>query len=175
MVGMKVPVEPLSRPTFYFETEDHIGMVPLTKDSSGVMFRPEGAGYATGLTRPDAAHGFHWDIGALEHDYFEETIWPALAHRVPAFESLKVRRSWAGHYAMNRLDGNAIVGAWDGELDNFYVAIGFSGAGLQKGPAIGRALTELVLLGRYQTIDLSRLSYRRVVANEPLLEVGFKA
>ena len=76
---------------------------------------------------------------------------------------------------MNRLDGNAIVGPWTGTLDNFYVAIGFSGAGLQKGPAVGRALTELLLQGQYRTIDLTRLSYRRVEANEPLHEVGFKA
>ena len=175
LVDMYVPVEPLSRPTFHFESEESVGVVPLTKDSSGVMFRPEGTGYATGLTRPGVAGGFHWEVGSLEYDYFEQRIWPALAHRVPVFERIKVRRSWAGHYAMNRLDGNAIVGPWAGELDNFYVAIGFSGAGLQKGPAIGRALTELLLHGHYQTIDLTRLSYRRVIANEPLHEVGFKA
>ena len=76
---------------------------------------------------------------------------------------------------MNRFDGNAIIGPWTGTLDNFYVAIGFSGAGLQKGPAVGRALTELLTQGRYQTIDLQRLSYDRVRVGQPLLEVGFKA
>ena len=175
MLGMPVPVEPLSRPTFYFETEDPLGPIPLTKDSGGVMFRPEGGGFATGLTRSSVPGGFNWEIGQAEHDHFEADLWPALAHRVPAFERLKVKRSWAGHYAMNRLDGNAIIGPWRGGLENFYVAIGFSGAGLQKGPAIGRALTELLLHGQYQTIDLTRLSYQRVIDNEPLREVGFTA
>ena len=175
MVGMDVPIVPLSRPTFYFEAEDELGMIPLTKDTSGVMFRPEGGGYATGLTRADAPAGFKWDVDQTEHNDFMEVLWPAIAHRVPSFERIKLKRSWAGHYAMNRFDGNAIIGPWTGTLDNFYVAIGFSGAGLQKGPAVGRALTELLTQGRYQTIDLQRLSYDRVRVGQPLLEVGFKA
>lgn len=175
MVGMAVPVEPLSRPTFHFDVAEPVGEVPLTKDSSGVMFRNEGAGYATGLTRADAPGGFQWDVEQPDHDEFESVIWPALAHRVPAFETVKLRRAWAGHYAMNRFDGNPIIGAWTGRLDNFFFALGFSGAGLQKAPAVGRALTELLVHGQYQTLDLSRLSYQRVLDDKPLLEVGFKA
>ena len=175
MVGMSIPVEPLPRPTFYFEVRESLGPLPLTKDLTGVSFRTEGNGFATGLTRPGADRGFHWDVGEAEHALFESELWPALAHRVPAFEELKVQRTWAGHYAYNRLDGNTIIGPWIGGLSNFYIATGFSGAGLQKGPAIGRAMTELLLEGSYQTIDLSRLSYQRVIDNAPLVEVGFKA
>lgn len=76
LVGMKVPVVPLSRPTFYFEADDDLGALPLTKDTSGVMFRPEGDGYATGLTRPDASEGFKWDVDQSEHDDFMEGLWP---------------------------------------------------------------------------------------------------
>jgi FAD-dependent oxidoreductase domain-containing protein 1 len=175
MVGMPLPVEPLSRPTFYFELREPLGPLPLTKDPSGASFRTEGAGFAAGFTRPDAPGGFRWDVGEDDHDLFERVIWPRLAHRVPAFERLRVKRTWAGHYAWNRLDGNTIVGPWIGGLENFYVATGFSGAGLQKAPAIGRALTELLLEGRYRTLDLSRLSYQRVIDNAPLVETGFKA
>jgi glycine/D-amino acid oxidase-like deaminating enzyme len=175
MVGMDVPVAPLSRPTFYFETTETIGPTPLVKDPSGISFRTEGGGFATGLTRQDAAGEFAWEIGAREHAYFEEVMWPALAQRVPAFAALKVQRSWAGHYAMNQFDGNAIIGPWIGGLENFIVAVGFSGAGLQKGPAVGRALTELLLHGEYQSIDLHRLSYQRILDDKPLIEVGFKA
>jgi FAD-dependent oxidoreductase domain-containing protein 1 len=170
-----VPVAPLSRPTFYFESAEAVGPTPLVKDPSGVSFRTEGGGFATGLTRMDVAGEFEWEVGPREYTYFEEVVWPALAHRVPAFETLKVQRSWAGHYAMNLLDGNAIMGPWVGGLENFIVAVGFSGAGLQKGPAVGRALTELLLHGEYQSIDLHRLFYQRILDNKPLLEVGFKA
>jgi glycine/D-amino acid oxidase-like deaminating enzyme len=171
-IGLKFPVEPLSRSTFYAETREELETMPLTKDPSHVSFRQEGAGYTFGLTDADVPGGFNWDV---KHHLFDDIMWPAVAHRVPKFESLKVMRSWSGHYAYNRLDGNTIIGNWAGGLENYYFATGFSGAGLQKGPAIGRAMKELLLDGEYQTIDLSRMSYQRVLDNEPLLEEGFSA
>ena len=172
LIGLKFPVEPLSRSTFYAETREELETMPLTKDPSHVSFRQEGAGYTIGLTDVDVPGGFYWDV---KHHLFDDIMWPAVAHRVPKFESLKVMRSWSGHYAYNRLDGNTIIGNWSGGLENYYFATGFSGAGLQKGPAIGRAMKELLLDGEYQTIDLSRMSYQRVLDNEPLLEGGFSA
>ena len=172
MVGMKVPVEPLSRNTFYFETRNRVETMPLTKDPGGVAFRQEGAGFTAGQTDTDVPFGFDWEV---KHDMFDNRFWPALAHRVSAFEALQVKRGWAGHYAYNTMDGNTIIGKFIGGLDNFYVATGFTGAGLQKGPAIGRAMSELLLDGGYQTIDLARMSYQRVLDEEPLIEVGFAA
>lgn len=171
-IGLHFPVEPLSRSTFYVETREELETMPLTKDPSHVSFRQEGAGYTVGLTEVDVPGGFDWDV---KHHLFDDIMWPAVAHRVPKFESLKVMRSWSGHYAYNRMDGNTIIGNWSGGLENYYFATGFSGAGLQKGPAIGRAMKELLLDGGYQTIDLSRMSYQRVLDNEPLLEEGFSA
>ncbi|MDE0943306.1 MAG: FAD-binding oxidoreductase [Alphaproteobacteria bacterium] len=172
MVGMSVPVKPLSRNTFYFEIRGEIETMPLTKDPAGVAFRQEGGGFTGGLTDMNVPFGFDWEV---YHDKFETDFWPVLAHRIPAFEALQVKRGWAGHYAYNHMDGNTIIGKWIGGLDNFYIATGFTGAGLQKGPAIGRAMTELLLDGGYQTIDLSRMSYQRVIDEAPLMEIGFSA
>ncbi len=172
MVGMEVPVQPLSRNTFYFEIQGEVETMPLTKDPGGIAFRQEGAGFTVGLTDTDVAFGFNWEV---DHDLFESRFWPVLAHRVPAFEALQVKRGWAGHYAFNHMDGNTIIGKWIGGLDNFYIATGFTGAGLQKGPAIGRAMTELLLNGGYQTIDLTRMSFQRVIDENPLIEIGFTA
>jgi len=36
-------------------------------------------------------------------------------------------------------------------------------------------MKELLLDGGYQTIDLSRMSYKRVLDDAPLLELGFSA
>lgn len=171
-IGLKLPVKPLSRSTFYVETRAELENMPLTKDPSHVSFRKEGAGFTIGLTDVDVPGGFDWEV---KHHLFDDIMWPAVAHRVPKFESLKVMRSWSGHYAYNWMDGNTIIGDWPGGLGNYYFATGFSGAGLQKGPAIGRAMKELLLDGGYQTIDLSRLSYQRVLDDEPLLELGFSA
>ena len=59
-----------------------------------------------------------------------------------------------------------------GGLENFHVACGFSGHGLQQAPAVGRAMAELLLDGRFVTLDLSRMTYRRVIDNAPLHETG---
>ena len=93
---------------------------------------------------------------------------PASPSGCPAFEALKVKSAWAGHYDENTLDNNAILGPWVGGLENFHVALGFSGHGLMQAPAVGRGLCELLLHGRYQTLDLSRLGYRRILDGMPL-------
>ena len=167
-LGMKVPVAPLHRLTFYFEIREKLEAMPLTRHiSKNVSFRPQGAGYITGNTKYDEPPGFNWDV---DYNYFDEAIWPGLAERVPAFEALKVSGAWAGHYDQNSFDNNAILGPWAGVLDNFHIALGFSGHGLMQSPAVGRGLSELLLYGRYLTLDLSRMGYQRILDNKPLLD-----
>jgi len=50
------------------------------------------------------AFDFQW-----ERERFMDVIWPELAAFVPAFESLKLIRGWAGLYEVNTLDHNAII------------------------------------------------------------------
>lgn len=172
-LGMKVPVYPMHRLTFYFEIREKLEMMPLTRHiSKNVSFRPQGAGYITGNTKYDVAPGFNWEV---DYDYFDEAIWPGLAERVPAFEALKVSGAWAGHYDQNSFDNNAILGPWTGSLSNFHIALGFSGHGLMQAPAVGRGMSELLLYGRYQTLDLSRMRYQRILDNKPLLDEVPKA
>ena len=105
----------------------------------------------------------------VDHSFFEETIWPVLAARVPAFEEIRPGRAWAGHYDMNLFDHNAIVGPVPG-LDNLLVANGFSGHGLQQAPGVGRAIAEFIVHGRFRTLDLGVFGYERIAANRPLFE-----
>jgi FAD-dependent oxidoreductase domain-containing protein 1 len=167
-LGMKVPVAPLHRLTFYFEIREKLEPMPLTRHiSKNVSFRPQGAGYITGNTKYDEPPGFNWDV---DYSYFDEAIWPLLAERIPAFEALKVTGAWAGHYDQNSFDNNAILGPWIGGIENFHIALGFSGHGLMQAPAVGRGMSELLLHGRYQTLDLTRMGYRRILDDKPLLD-----
>lgn len=169
MVGMPLPIAPLRRMVYFFEIREELEPLPLVIDHSGMYFRPEGAGYLAGRADPDEVPGFNFEV---DYDYFEAVVWPLLAARVPAFEALKPGRAWACHYDTNTLDENLIIGPWTGGLENFHVACGLSGHGLQQAPAIGRAMAELILDGRFDTLDLSRMTYRRVIDNAPLRETN---
>lgn len=171
LAGLDIPVEPRKRCLFVFDCRTPLsGTVPLTIDTTGIFFRPEGQYYLTGCyPDPDPLADVN-DFDVI-HSEFDEVIWPALAERVPAFEAIKVVSSWAGHYDFCMLDHNAIVGPHP-EVTNFLFANGFSGHGLQQSPAIGRGLSELIIYGEYRSLDLGRLGYERVVENRPFLEEG---
>ena len=166
---MDEPVNPMRRFEHYVEIEEKLPPMPLLKDPARLVSRPEGPGYSVGLVDGKEPRGFNFDV---EPGYFERVVWPALAARIPAFESLKLKREWAGLYDENELDGNMILGNWPGRLENFIVACGFSGHGLMHTPAVGRAIAELVVHGGFETIDLTRMGYQRVLDNKPYPEAG---
>jgi glycine/D-amino acid oxidase-like deaminating enzyme len=169
MVGMSIPVAPLPRQTFYFDTRSALEPIPAVRDWSGISFRSEGPGYLSGWTRPADAGAFNWE---LDYSKFDEMLWPRLAELTPAFEAVKVQSGWVGHYDQCLLDGNPIISRWSDRLDNFIVTAGFSGHGMQHAPAVGRAVSELIVDGSYQTLDISRLGYDRVEVERPIPDPG---
>lgn len=169
MVGMPLPVSPLRRFEHYFTAGNPIERLPYVKDMARLAFRSEGVGFSGGLVDSGEPRGFNLDV---DHDYFERIVWPALAHRFPPLEAARCHRTWSGLYEQSELDGNPIVGNWKGRLDNFYVVSGFSGHGMMHAPAAGRAIAELIVHGRFATLDLARLGYERIERNEPYPEAG---
>ena len=167
--GVKLPVLPVKRQVFALDTAvKPTGPLPLTILPSGLYFRSEtGDLILLGKSFEEDPVGFDftWD-----DKRFIELLWPELAEFVPAFDRLKLVRGWAGLYAVNTLDGNAILGQWP-ELNGLYLANGFSGHGLQQGPAVGRYLSELILT-KPLTLDLSIFSPQRILENRALSENG---
>ena len=170
MAGLELPVSPRKRMVFHFDCRTRIES-PLTIDTSGTYFRPEGPNYIAG----SSPHGEQPDPDTFDLDvdrsWFEEVVWPAIAHRVPAFEAIRLLDAWAGHYEVNTLDHNAVIGPHP-DLSNFLFANGFSGHGLQQAPAAGRALSEWIATGDYETIDVRPLGYERIAANRPYRELN---
>jgi len=170
MVGVELPVEPRCRSAFVFDCREEIGPTPLTILPSGIAFRPEGRGFLCNVSPPPDRDPVTCDL-EVDHDLFEDLIWPGLAEHVPAFEAIKLTGAYCCHYDVNTLDENAILGRAPG-LENFYLAAGFSGHGLQQSPAVGRALAELITYGEYRTLDLSRFGYERVLTGEAIVETN---
>jgi FAD-dependent oxidoreductase domain-containing protein 1 len=170
MAGIDLPVRPRKRLVFVFDCREPIERAPLLIDPTGVWCRPEGPSYICGVSPPEDQDPDCLDF-EIDYAMFEDIVWPALAHRVPAFESIKLARAWAGHYDYNTLDQNAILGPHP-EISNFYIACGFSGHGLQQSPAVGRAIAELIAHGAYRSIDLTRFGFERVLRGEPIVELN---
>ncbi|MBP2236525.1 glycine/D-amino acid oxidase-like deaminating enzyme [Sinorhizobium kostiense] len=176
MAGLDIPVEPRKRTLFVFDCADtpegtaniNDGRLPLMIDPSGVFCRPEGRFFLTGCP-PVEDPTADWDDFEPRYEEFEEIIWPALAERSPKFEAIKVVNQWAGHYDYNTLDQNLVVGRHP-DVRNFVFANGFSGHGLQQGPATGRGVSELIIYDEYRTLDLTDVGYERVLSNRPFIE-----
>ena len=169
MAGVEIPVLPVKRQVFVLDTAvKPDGPLPLTVLPSGLYFRTETGGLillGKSMDEDPVGFDFNWD-----DKRFMEVLWPELAQFVPAFDTLKLIRGWAGLYAVNTLDGNAILGEWPG-LKGFFLANGFSGHGLQQAPAVGRYLTELII-GLSLTLDLSTFRPERILEKRPLSEKG---
>jgi glycine/D-amino acid oxidase-like deaminating enzyme len=169
MLGEPLPVSPRKRTVFSFRAPLHDPDFPMLFDTSGVWVRPEGEGFIGGIQPPpdrdpDATGDFEPD-----HALLEDLFWPALAARVPAMERLRLDRAWAGHYEVNALDHNGVVGPHDA-IPNLVLCTGFSGHGVMHSPAAGRGVAEQIVRGRYTSLDLSPLGYARIRAGRALPE-----
>ncbi len=169
MLGFAVPIEPLRRYEHYFESQEPIEPLPYLKDPQRLAFRPEGAGYSGGVPTLDEPRGYHFGV---DRAYFEDTVWPMLAHRFPQFERTRCLATLPGLYDQNDFDGNAFIGPGADGLENFHLLAGFSGHGLMHAPGCGRAVAELITAGAYQTIDLTRFGWQRLLDGTPLREQG---
>ncbi len=173
--GFELPVEPRKRTIFVFRCERspqgtaniQNGQLPLMIDTTGTFCRPDGECFLAGMP-PQVDPEVRLDDFEPRYDEFE-IIWQNLAARSSFFEAIKMVSCWAGHYDYNTFDQNAVIGPHN-HIRNFIFANGFSGHGLQQSPAIGRAVSECIIYGEFRTLDLSELSYERILRQEPFVE-----
>jgi sarcosine oxidase, subunit beta len=159
LAGVELPVEPLRRmlvPSEPFDEFPHTA--PMIVDmSNGFHFRPEARGFLLAWNDPEETPGFKMDFEVG----FVEKILTRAADRVPCFANLPVnpKRAWAGLYEMTP-DHHPILGEAPG-LPGFFLANGFSGHGVMHAPATGKILSDLILTGKTDLIDVSLLSLKR--------------
>ncbi|MCG8589654.1 MAG: FAD-binding oxidoreductase [Proteobacteria bacterium] len=143
------------------EAQERSGL-GMVVDASGLYFHPEGPHILAGYSTPNEAPGFDFEYDGDE--FFQEQVWPRLAHRASAFEACGHVRGWAGLYAVTP-DCSGIAGAVPG-FSNLYEAHSFTGRGVMQSFAVGRALAALVTTGRYDEFDLGPLTRTRFGAPE---------
>ena len=168
MAGLDVPVVPRKRCVFVFDSPLKIPDAPFIFDTDGLFLRPEGHLYLCGITPPveNADDDFCLDV---DHSQFDDLIWPALVHRIPGFEQLRLLRAWAGLYEYNLFDHSAIIGPHP-DVPQFIFACGFSGHGMMHSPAAGAGVRDLILHGESRAVDLVPFGYDRIAANRPIAE-----
>jgi glycine/D-amino acid oxidase-like deaminating enzyme len=168
-LDIALPVVPKKRTVFCFKTPFRLANFPMLFDTSGIWIRPEGEGYIGGIQPPAERDGDADGDFEPQHELMEELFWPRLAERIPAMQELRLQRAWAGHYEVNTLDHNGVVGTHH-ELRNLIFATGFSGHGVMHAPAVGRGVTELITKGGFESIDMSALGWERIRSATPLFE-----
>lgn len=165
-IGIPLPIHPLKRQIFQFDTAVPLEKdLPLTVDPTGVYFRHEGNKILSGYSEK-VKPGIDFTV---TRSLFYDEMWPILAHRVKNFEIAKITSSWAGLYSFNTADHNAIIGTHP-TMQGYYMALGFSGHGMQQAPAVGQGLAELIHLGKYENLDLHPLRFERFAENDLVLE-----
>jgi glycine/D-amino acid oxidase-like deaminating enzyme len=170
MVGVEIPVEPRKRFTWIFKAEQSLDRpLPLTIDPSGIHVRQEGTDYYQAGGHTDLDPAVAYDDFAMDQALWQDHVWPLLATRIPQFEAIKITNEWAGHYAYNTFDHNAIMGPHP-EVGNFFFLNGFSGHGLQQSPAMGRGTAEFMVHGAYKALDMTEFHFDRIKRNKPIIE-----
>jgi len=171
MVGFDLPVSAAKRYVYVVDcpaATDGLRNGPAWFNPDGAYWRPEGRNFLFSYTPSDEEEPKVKDWEMDDH-WFEEKIWPSAYDRIPLFETLKVVSSYVGHYDYNWFDQNGVIGRHPA-LPNFYFGNGFSGHGIQQGPATGNAIAELICFGEYRSIDLKAMGVERIAADKPLYE-----
>jgi sarcosine oxidase subunit beta len=170
MVGITLPVSPLRRmlvPTEPFDQFPHTA--PMIVDmSNGFHFRPEARGFLLAWNDPEETPGYKTDFDPA----FIEKILMRAANRVPVFENLEInpKRAWAGLYEMTP-DHHPILGE-SPDVPGFFFANGFSGHGVMHAPATGKILSDLILTGKTDLIDVHVLNFARFAEGRMIHETA---
>jgi FAD-dependent oxidoreductase domain-containing protein 1 len=165
LAGISLPVQPVRRQACYVTLANPPGYkLPMVIDRSNVHFRHDTETdnhLLVSYIIRDEPPGFNFDWDSAQ---FEAHILPTLRRRLPACGDIQLQRGWAGHYAVTP-DENFILGQHP-ELPGLFMATGCSGHGVMLAPAIGKVLSEVIRLRRYETLDATPYRLGRFATGE---------
>ena len=165
--GHRHPVYARRRSIFNVSSPAKLTDCPLLIDPTGVYFRPEGRTYICG-TSPADRDPDDLPLDEVDHDLFDEVIWPTLANRVPAFGAAR-GELLVGVLRVQRVRPQRDHRVSPGPRQR-RVRERLQRPRAAAGAGDGRGVSELILGGRYDTLDLSTLGWARVLENRPIVE-----
>ncbi len=155
MAGIDLPIIPLRRQWLTTTPLDLPANFPFVIDfAQSLYFHPEGEGLLTGMSNPHETPGVDQSV---DPDW-ELTHMEAAIARLPLLETAGVVSRWAGLYEVTP-DAHPIFGQTP--VEGFYLVGGFSGHGFMHGPVSGLLMSEIMLDGAAQTVDVSMLGFDR--------------
>jgi len=166
-IGVELPMKPVMRQVFTIEVDN----VPEKEypffafPNGAYLIQEHGNRFMCGQSFDDDPVGFEF---VTDRRQFEERMWEDMVGYIPIFDRLKITGAWAGLYAVNTFDGNAILGEYP-TMKGFMLANGFSGHGFQQCHAVGRYIAELIR-DVEPALDLSVFSPQRLLDNKPVYE-----
>jgi len=171
LLSVELPVAPVRRNLAYVREPAGPGqLIPMCVDlDTGVLVRREvGGGYVVAWSDPDDPPG--WDTTVDPR--FLEGLASRVGNRFPFLEDAPIdpRQCWAGLYPETP-DHHAVVGPAP-EVPDLVHCAGFGGHGVMHAPAAGRAVAELLTLGRCATFDLHPLRPSRFAEGDLVVETA---
>jgi sarcosine oxidase subunit beta len=156
MVGIEIPITPLRRQMITTTPLPDLPQdFPFVIDfARSLYFHREGEGVLTGMSNPDEKPGFDQSIDPV----WELIAMEAAVERMPMLENAGRLSGWAGLYEVTP-DAHPILGPT--EVEGFWIVGGFSGHGFMHGPIAGKLISEFILGGEAQTVDISILDLAR--------------
>ena len=156
MAGVDIPITPVRRQWFTTSPLPEIPPdFPFVIDfAQSLYFHREGNGLLIGMSNPDEPPGFEqnvdpdWELVNVE----------AAVRRMPLLNKSSLASRLAGLYEVTP-DAHPIFGKTP--VGNFFVCTGFSGHGFMHGPVSGVLMSEIILEGQTQAVDVSMLDLAR--------------
>ena len=156
MAGVQLPIVPLRRQML---TTNPLKEIPedfpfVIDFAQSLYFHREGEGLLVGMSNQDEKPGFDQHVD----EEFELVNLEAAIARLPLMERASRASHWAGLYEVTP-DAHPIYGGTP--INGFTLCTGFSGHGFMHGPVSGKLMSELILDGRFASVDVSMLDLAR--------------